>query len=293
MKKQLIWAVATMLILIMTLGGCEGGDEFASFALLSIGNKSDETFQPPAEAGTESENTAEDTYWVEEPGEPVSSNNEPAENYNHTALHNTIANSLQCVLALKSDGTVMADGAVSKEIESDVLSQTDVVSIAGGFIGVAVLKNDGTVVAAGASNPDYYNYFGQYDVSDWTDIISVAAGQLHTVGLKSDGTVVTAGSNRYGENNVSDWKDIVAISAGDSHTVGLKSDGTVIAVGYSYDDRCDVSDWTDIVAISAGAYTLGLKSDGTVVMVGDKGTDAFRYPKDEIHVRDWTDIMLP
>ena len=72
-----------------------------------------------------------------------------------------------------------------------------------------------------------------------------------------------------------------------------KSDGTVVAAGNSTYGQCDVSDWTDIVAISAGAYTEGLKSDGAVVMAGDNGTDLFRYPKDEIHVRDWTDIMLP
>lgn len=151
---------------------------------------------------------------------------------------------------------------------------------AGSGFSVAV-KNDGTVVAAGS---DYFNDYGQFDVSDWTDIVTIACGGWHTVGLKLDGTVVATGSNEDGECDVSSWTDIVTIACGNSHTVGLRADGTAVATGYNDDGRCNVSDWTDIVAICCGNHhTVGLKADGTVVATGDNEAG-------ECDVSDWTDI---
>lgn len=178
-------------------------------------------------------------------------------------------------IGLKSDGTVLAVGE-NRHSDCDVDGWDNIVQISTGAYHTVGLKSDGTVVTTG------YNTSGCRDVSDWNNIVKVSAEGYHTVGLKEDRTVLAVGSNKNGECDVSDWTDIAAISAGWGYTVGLKADGTVLAVGSDDNGQCDVSDWTDIVAIAAGEQrAFGLKADGTVVMTGHS-----KY----FSVSDWKDI---
>ncbi len=154
--------------------------------------------------------------------------------------------------------------------QRNVGSWTDITAIAGGAYHSVGLKSDGTVVAVGAVEDPMSTYdFGQLNVGSWSDIIAIATHGIHTAGLKSDGTVVAVGYNYNGQRNVESWSDIAQIAMGHRHTVGLKSDGTVVATGDNYYGQSDVESWTDIVYIAAnGDHTLGLKNDGTVVAVG-------------------------
>lgn len=184
------------------------------------------------------------------------------------------------VVALKADGTVVADGDTYDD-QCDVEEWEDIIAIAAGYEHTVGLKSDGTVVATGD------NYYNQCDVEGWDDIIAIAAGDDCTVGLKADGTVVATGNNSDEQCDVYGWKDIVAIATSGYHTVGLKSDGTLVATGNNLNGECDVSKMKDIVAIATGSNnTLGLKADGTLVVIGDNDYN-------QCNVNDWKNIKLP
>lgn len=92
------------------------------------------------------------------------------------------------VIALKKDGTVVADCHNNEYGQCNVEEWTDIVDIATGTHHTVGLKSDGTVVAVGR------NIYGQCNVEEWTDIIAVFDNEWATIGLKSDGTVVYTGS---------------------------------------------------------------------------------------------------
>ena len=182
-------------------------------------------------------------------------------------------------VGLKADGTVVARGSNSSG-ECNVSSWSDITQISAGNFLTVGLKSDGTAVATGL------NHKGQCNVSGWSDMIQVSAGGTHTVGLKSDGTVVTAGDNYWGQRNVTGWSNIVQVAASYSHTVGLKSNGAAVAVGFNDDGRCDVDgwNWNGIVKIaSSGAHTAALKSDGKVIATGS-------WSAGQLEVSDWSNI---
>ncbi len=184
-------------------------------------------------------------------------------------------------VALKSDGTVVAEGN-NNYSQCNVSDWQDVVEVAAGKFHTVGLKSNGTVIATG------YKTNGQCKVDNWSNIVAIAAGEDHTVGLKSDGTVFAVGSNANGQCNVSNWKDIVAIAAGADHTVGLKMNGTVVATGDNYFNQCNVSNWKDIIAIATGHnHTVGLKLDGTVVAVGLNHENQCEVTNPNI----WSDIV--
>lgn len=190
----------------------------------------------------------------------------------------TIATSLDHIVGVKIDGTVVAVGENS-DGQCNVSKWTNIVSVSVGDYHTVGLKNDGTVVAVGS------NSHGQCNVSSWKDIIAIAAYDKHTLGLKSDGTVVATGINTKAFDT-SEWKDIVAITAGGgAYAVGIKMDGTVIAVGWGHGNECEVSAWKDIIAVSAGQYhTVGLTADGKVVAVGDN-------KEGQCNVSAWRDVV--
>lgn len=166
------------------------------------------------------------------------------------------------IVALKSDGTVVATGSNSHG-QCNVGGWSDIVQVSAGRTHTVGLKSDGTVVAKGS------NSSGQCNVSSWSSITQVSAGNFLTVGLAANGTAVATGLNSHGQRNVGGWSDIIQVSAGGTHTVGLKSDGTVVATGSNYWGQRNVTDWDDIVQVAASySHTVGLKSDGTAVAVG-------------------------
>lgn len=168
------------------------------------------------------------------------------------------------ILALKTDGTVLATGDNAYG-QCDVADWTDIISVSAGYNHSVALKADGTVLATGD------NTRGQCEVSDWSGIVAICAGWHRTFGVRADGTVVVTGGYT---NIVSNWSNIIGVYDTSTHTVGLRADGTVVVAGRNAFGECDVSQWTDIVDISACTYTtVGLKKDGTIVVAGNYAQD--------------------
>ena len=192
----------------------------------------------------------------------------------------TISIMEDCLIGIKDDGTIIADGK-NQVGECEVSGWENVVSVdTSGFHSVG-LKSDGTVISTvPGKDPN-----GISKVEDWNNIVAISAGQNFTVGLKGDGTVVATGDNSEGECDVSGWRNIISIAAGYNRTIGLCRNGRVVATGENRYGECNVSDWTDIISIYAGTrQTIGIKEDGTVVTAGD-------YTEDSCDVSDWTDII--
>ena len=190
----------------------------------------------------------------------------------------SIAPARMGAIGLRANGTVVAAGD-NRLGQCNVKEWTNIVAIASSGGHTVGLKSNGTVVAVGNNN------FGQCDVNGWTNIVAIAAVGCNTCGIKKDGTVVVVGDNKYRQLDANRWTDIVAIDGSDWNIVGLKADGTVVAVGKNSNGHCNVSDWTDITGIHATAvHTVGLKADGTVVAVGPN------Y-KGECNVKNWRDIV--
>lgn len=189
-----------------------------------------------------------------------------------------VAVMINCNLALKNDGTIIAfDDYISESSIRDCLEWKDLVAISASEDHIVGLKSDGTVVATGS------NYDGQCDVENWTDIVAIYAIQQRghltsslTFGIKSDGTVVHTEQEIWcdefnsGTIEPDSWTDIVALSIADNFAMGLKSDGTVVTCGQDLYGETKVSEWTDIVAIKAfRGISVGIKADGSVVSTGD------------------------
>ena len=158
-------------------------------------------------------------------------------------------------VALKADGTVLADGN-NYWGQCNVGEWKNIVSIAAGEYHTVGLRSDGTVVAVGR------NDYGQCSwVDGWEDVIQIAAGSWQSYGLKADGTVLCT-ADWDGFNIIREWTDIVSIAAGYNHVVGLKSDGTVVACSNQINaEFTKVEAWQGMTEVYAGdEFTAGRKS---------------------------------
>lgn len=144
------------------------------------------------------------------------------------------------VVALKSDGTVVAAGEDDRGQCSGVRDWIGMIGVAAGNGITLGLKFDGTVSAIW-DNPD-----GKAQVESWNDIVAIEAGNDFVLALKADGTVVTAGNCE--NSDVGSWRDIKAIRVSD-HILGLKADGTVAADSrgmFGGNGAEGAEDWTGI-----------------------------------------------
>lgn len=169
-------------------------------------------------------------------------------------------------VALKNDGTIVAWGSNWPGLSSSPVGLSGVKAISVGYMDTVVLKNNGTVVAWGE------NWWGQCSVPPGlSGVKAIAAGSRHTAALMNDGTVVAWGYNSSGECSVPlGLSGVKAIAAGDMHTVALKNDGTVVAWGANgYGQSAVPLGLTGVKAIAAGYYhTVVLKNNGTVMAWG-------------------------
>ena len=170
-----------------------------------------------------------------------------------------------CRLALKSDGTVFAWGAIALQPKVPV-ALTSVGAIAAGGSHSLALTIDKTVVAWGD------NSSSQCSVpTNLNSVGAIAAGASHSLALKSDGTVVAWGNNSSSQCLVpTNLNSVVAIAAGASHSLALRNDGKVVAWGNNSYNQCSVpTNLNSVVAIAVGSYhSVALRKDGTVVAWG-------------------------
>jgi len=194
-------------------------------------------------------------------------------------------------LALRSDGTVFAWGAVgasngdqgSLDFGQAIVPPglSNIVAIAAGGYHNLVLRSDGTVAAWGAGTNDPSTSvnsaalsFGQNVVPyGLSNVVAIAGSLNSSLALKSDGTVLAWGNNWYGQTNVpAGLSNVVSVSAGDYHFLALKADGTVVSWGASLSSGPIVPfpGLSNVVAIAAnGNHSLALKNDNTIVGWGD------------------------
>lgn len=192
----------------------------------------------------------------------------------------------QFALALKEDGTVVADGH-NGDGQCDVKEWNNIVDVDAGWRFAVGLTQDGQLRFSGYADKQRADY--QRNKEKWKEVIRISAsggetdarkesgkkrGNGHIVGLKKDGTVVAIGDNTYGQCDVDDWKDIVRIITGDWYTVGIRSDGRVLITGDNknntyYIEHKLIESIDNVIDAAAGyGQTICLLSDGSIKAFG-------------------------
>jgi hypothetical protein len=176
------------------------------------------------------------------------------------------------VLALTTNGTVVAWGynnAGQTNLPADL---TNAVSIAAGSYHSLALRSDGTITAKGV----FYGTSSEIIVpAEATNIFALALGPgaQHVLVLRSDGTVVDWGVSGKPLLQVipPSVKNIVSVASGAFHALALRSDGKVVAWGYNDHGVLNVpTSATNIVAIATGWNAdVALRADGTILAWGD------------------------
>ena len=149
---------------------------------------------------------------------------------------------------LKADGTLLRTG---ERFHSTHWKDIVAMAVAGVHDCVLGLKSDGTVVVAGDDELSRYDvdYPMCVEVRRWTDIVAIASSIGGVIGLKADGTVVsTKICWTFDVGDVANWRDIVAVAVHYDRAVGLRADGTVVATQGArnraeYRGECDVEGW--------------------------------------------------
>ncbi|HWA28885.1 MAG TPA: immunoglobulin domain-containing protein [Lacunisphaera sp.] len=173
-----------------------------------------------------------------------------------------VSTSVYTNIVLKADGTVTGWGDSSHGQTSPPAGLADVIAISTAGGHVLALKSDGTVVAWGS------NYAGQTDVpAGLADVVAICAGGSHSLALKANGTVVAWGQNTYGQALVpAGLTGVIGLGAGNDHSLAVKSDGTLISWGSTAAGRLTVpTGLTQVVGVAGGQDgTVARKADGTV-----------------------------
>ncbi len=201
--------------------------------------------------------------------------------YNHYDIVQGVVLSYGHIVALNSDGSVIAWGNnLDGQTDVPVTAQSGVSAVAAGGGYAVALKNDGSVVKWGG---------GTMVPGAARDVIAVAAGGVNIVGLKSNGSVAAWGDNQFGQRDVpiAAQSGVVGIAASQGHTLALKSDGSVVAWGDNTFGQIDVpvAAQSGVIAIAVGwgeisfdrvrgvwferGFSVALKSDGSMLAWGN------------------------
>jgi alpha-tubulin suppressor-like RCC1 family protein len=172
------------------------------------------------------------------------------------------------VLALRTDGTVVAFGGYNTEGELNVPEGLrDVVDVAAGVAHSVALRSDGSIV-----------YWGSW--SNWKMpasvglLVQVDAGMTGVMcGRRADGSVVAWGHSYFGEADVpEDLPPAIHVETGFRATMALLEDGTIRCWGDPNGNCAIPPGLDDVVAFSASYHTAAVRSDGSVVCWG-RNTD--------------------
>ena len=179
------------------------------------------------------------------------------------------------VLALKTDGTVLAAGDNSNE-QCDVSGWTDIIAVYAQKNTSFGLRADGTVVTAGPLEN------GMEKIKTWRDMKMLAFGTYDkkpfALGVKRDGslsvvgdrlTTLLASKRAAGKDLI--WKEKNRfVAAGENILFGGILGGTMKGVGIDYDGSRDrTAKWEDVEAVTCGAgCTYGIRKDGVILRAG-------------------------
>ena len=153
------------------------------------------------------------------------------------------------IIALKTDGSVIAWGRNNYNQIDVPAAATNVIAISAGGDYSLALKSDGTVVGWGRSLNSPMTI-----PSNLTNVIAISVGEDHALALVDNGTVVGWGNNRYNQISVPYNKDhnITAISAGLNYSLALINTGKVVGWGDNTFKRYTFPNIpSDVIAINA------------------------------------------
>nr|WP_301539644.1 hypothetical protein [Paenibacillus sp. NEAU-GSW1] len=228
------------------------------------------------------------------------------------------------VLALKSNGTVVAWGKDQMGNTLVPKGLTNVVDVAAGWSVSVALRKDGTAVAWGSGMKT-----DKMQVAPYKDIVAVSAGANEIYLLRSDGSVVKwledkyaahiestklSAVSRYSEDGLLGMSQdgsvvrpdmmstvpfipaegttsIASLSANDNDYLAVKEDGTVVswAKFWPYEPRLAKAPKTATgiaeVSISRDDHALALKKDGTVIAWGNNDYGQSNVPSDLRNVK--------
>lgn len=167
-----------------------------------------------------------------------------------------LAIGLHHIVALKSDGTVVAWGAIADGIEgsNSVFPElpnytyadagslvpgglSNVVQVTAAFHHAFALKSDGTVVGWGYRGAEPWDLVPAYVPPSLTNVVQIATSETITAALTSDGTVTVWAFTNSIPAEYSyvlpphDLTNVVEVAVGNGHGMALINDGTVRSWG--------------------------------------------------------------
>ena len=183
------------------------------------------------------------------------------------------------ILALRSDGSVQADGS-----DTDGCCRTETWKTIVGVLAFRAhslgLTADGHVRYAGAPDTEISC------VSGWTDIRMLRGSETLVLGVTKDGSIrfcghhaaLDAACRRRGcegtAENINtlfeDWSNLRDVVISEHVLAGLRADGTVVALSEDGDIEASAAEWRNIRTVAVGARHLaGLEYGGRVVAAGN------------------------
>lgn len=193
-----------------------------------------------------------------------------------------IASGYEHVVALKTDGTVVAWGANHWGQVEVPEGLSNVVSIWAGGSQSAAMKSNGELFFWG------YNEDGQSTPPEGLGKIeALAAGFGHYLAIKEDGSLVAWGANDKGQIDIPEGlSNIVSVAAGGWISAALDANGYVYIWGDTFGGQKNGPFHVpDVVSITASfGRVIGLKNDGTVTMIGETGDESpyWDYPPEDL-----------
>ena len=177
------------------------------------------------------------------------------------------------VLAVKEDGTVLADDAEGWRDISGFSEWKDVVSVASnGRLAVGVTSGGGIRTLIFADDPEAYKPYAEEldraaeELMKVTDAVSVDLCKDSAAVVHRDGTVTFAPISGEDVPDLSDWTDIIQAAVTGSMIYGLRADGTVLARTRHSHDLDTTKDWTGVKYIDAeGGTCIAVLEDGSAV----------------------------
>jgi hypothetical protein len=183
------------------------------------------------------------------------------------------------VVAVKTDGSLVAWGEDSYSQVTNVPRESGFVAVDGGPFHACAIKSDTTVKCWGD------NRSGHSKVpAGLTGVTAISAGQDHTVALLSNGTLVGWGSNLKSQIRFpADLTGVIDVAAGRMVTIAVMNDGTIKSFGDPQYFNFGSPAISNAVAVASDNQNsiVGLSNNGVRVAglrLTDSGINVSRSP---------------